>query len=94
MPLYEFICDETGETIEEFSPMREAPPIGTVIERDGKKFRRVFCGDINAQQIARVTHQYPYQSHSMPRLPNGKKPFIRSQAHEREIAARYEMEKH
>lgn len=41
MPMYPFTCDETGETIDIFAEMREAPPIGATIEREGRTFRRI-----------------------------------------------------
>lgn len=40
MPLYPFRADD-GTEIERLYPMREAPPLGTEIEQDGKVYRRV-----------------------------------------------------
>jgi hypothetical protein len=42
MPVYDYICDETGETAEAFTDfLRDAPPIGHIREHEGKRFRRV-----------------------------------------------------
>lgn len=41
MPVYEFVEEGTGQPVEAFLPMAEAPEFGQVIELDGRKLRRV-----------------------------------------------------
>jgi putative FmdB family regulatory protein len=40
MPLYEYICDETGEVVEELRPMAEADEPLPDPENKGRVFRR------------------------------------------------------
>lgn len=95
MPLYDFQLVGGKERIEEFFSMATVPAVGDVIQRNGKKYRRIISRSIvNTEAVAAITHGYPYESHSLPEMPESicKKspnglPVVRSQQHEREIMA-------
>lgn len=93
MPMYPFIDEATGETVELMYSMSEAPSIGTTVEVDGRVLTRVVAD----YQIDPATNrsQYPYVSSSLPRNLEGcttnsqGKPVIMSRRHEREVMARH-----
>jgi len=93
---YEF-TDDDGNLIEIEMPMREAPSIGSIIERDGRRLTRI----ASAMQVDPGTNrsQYPYVSNSLPRNLTGckttklGKPIVESKRHEREVMARHGYEK-
>lgn len=93
---YEF-TDEHGNVVEMEFPMREAPSIGSIIERDGKRFTRI----ASAMQVDPGTNRsiYPYVSNALPRRLEGckttrsGKPIVESKRHEKEIMARHGYEK-
>jgi hypothetical protein len=62
MPRYTFSSVKTGERVEFDLPMKEAPPVGTVVKRNGKDYVRV---------VDRVQTRTPatrsFVSHSLPR---------------------------
>jgi hypothetical protein len=94
MPVYEF-HNEAGEVIELVMPMSEAPSIGSTIEHDGQTLTRICSAKPATEQIANVTHEYPYVSMSAPRGSPGAggytkegKPIITSRRNEREFCAR------
>lgn len=94
MPIYTYI-DEDGNEIDLMKPVSKMDPIGTVIEHEGRKLTRVFCGSIDAAGIARKTWGYPRASEQLPRGLSGCKhdakgrPIITSRKHERELTARH-----
>lgn len=94
MATYLFKSD-SGEIIERCFSMKDAPPIGSEIVVEGQVFRRVFSADVGAAQIARVTHQYPFVSRSLPygenlgcKRDHKGRQIIASQRQEREVLAR------
>lgn len=98
MPIYSFQAED-GEIIDRVYSMAEAPSIGSVLEVDGKAFKRVFCGTVGDGTIAQRS-KYPYLSSSLSaKMPganvvrdprSGKlKPEIRSRKHENELMARH-----
>ena len=98
MPIYAFV-DESGAEHELFFNSSDVPSIGATVQGDGKTLTRVASFVLDTAGIARKTHQYPYVSRSLPRNLEGAdcnkagQPVIRSQAHERAIASRHDMEK-
>jgi len=98
MPIYSFV-DDSGQEHELFFNASEAPRIGSEISGNGKTLTRVASFMLDTEGIARKTHQYPYVSRSLPRNLEGTdcnkqgQPIIRSQAHERDVASRHDMEK-
>lgn len=98
--IYEFQADD-GEIIQENFPMKFCPEIGTPLVRDGKTYKRIFSRGgllFNDAQVATTVHGYPRTDVTLPKGddvgggmdPEGR-PIIRSQAHEREVMARYGM---
>lgn len=93
MPIYEF-QSEDGEVIERVHPMREAPPIDSVIEVDGKKYKRIASGGVSVEAAKVNCNKYPYFSmrHGafMPGAKHDKqgRSFIESPTHEREWMAK------
>lgn len=93
---YEF-TDVDGNIVEIEMPMRDAPSIGSIIERDGRRLTRI----ASAMQVDPGTNrsQYPYVSNSLPRNLVGckatklGKPIVESKRHEREVMARHGYEK-
>lgn len=89
---YEFE-DPDGNVVEIDLRMAEAPPIGGIIERDGRSLRRI----ASLPQVDPGTNrgQYPYVSHSLPRRLAGcrttrqGKPIIESKRHERNVMAQH-----
>lgn len=99
--LYEFIAED-GTIIEEPHSMKNAPD---EIEREGKKYKRVAFSRSNKvffadAQVATTTHGYPRTDVTLPKGddvgggmdPEGR-PIIKSQAHERDVMARYNMKR-
>ena len=93
---YEF-TDADGNIVEIEMSMRDAPSIGSIIERDGRRLTRI----ASAMQVDPGTNrsQYPYVSNSLPRNLVGckttklGKPIVESKRHEREVMARHGYEK-
>lgn len=91
MPVYEYRAED-GETMELLLPMADEKP--TFIERDGKRFDRVYGAAIDAGTLAKV-HGYPYASRQLPKNMQGVKcdrrghPIVRSSRHEKELGARF-----
>jgi len=96
MPIYEFICDQTGEKVERFYKMGAAPEW---FLRDGLHFRRNWGSIQGVSAQVAAAQQYPYESNRLPRnlkgCPTSKKgkPIITSQIHEREVMARHNLER-
>ena len=92
--LYTFKNEATGELVDLPYSSDSVPRIGEEIQHEGQTLVRVFSGLINSEAVARVTHQYPFVSRSMPKgsVPDScdkeGRPVIRSRAHEREVFAR------
>ena len=99
MPTYVFKDAETGEKIDRYFPIAEAPRFGETIIVDGREYVRQLNFNLDSAGIARKTHKYPYLSRSLPRDLNGcecnskGQPIIKSQAHERNVAAEHDMAK-
>ena len=93
---YEF-TDTDGNIVEIEMSMRDAPSIGSIIERDGRLLTRI----ASAMQVDPGTNrsQYPYVSNALPRRLEGcrstpaGKPIVESKRHERELMARHGYEK-
>lgn len=92
--LYVFQDDVTGQVVDLPFPAGTAPKIGKVIQRDGRRLRRIFSGHLATAHIARITHGYPHRSRSIPKwlpgCPHAKNgdTILRSQAHERSVLDR------
>lgn len=97
---------KAGERQDIHFPVDEAPRIGDEILIDGVPFKRVPSFHINSAQIARVTHQYPRVSNSLPARMEGvktvrqkrkdgsltrSKPLITSQNHEKELMRQHDL---
>jgi len=93
MPSYSFINESTGESVELWFAMKDAPSIGATVEVDGKQLVRV----VNDYQVDPGTNrsQYPYVSQALPRNLDGcktdknGKPVIMSKRHERNVMAKH-----
>lgn len=46
--IYEFIDTENGERVEVSMPMRDAPPIDSIIEHEGRSLRRIMSAPLGA----------------------------------------------
>lgn len=99
MPIYAFKT-ASGQEVESYFPADEAPSIGSEVEINGALCTRVPSFVLDSAGISRKTHQYPYVSRALPRkLPgvgdydNQGRPVIRSQSHERDVAARHDYVK-
>jgi len=97
MPVYLFQTDE-GLEVESFFPSEEAPKIGDTVDISGTQCTRIPSFVLDSAGINRKTHQYPYVSRSLPRnLPGAEhydkqgRPIIKSQQHERNVAAQHDM---
>ncbi len=94
--LYEFL-DADGNVVEIAMSMRDAPPIGSIIEHEGRQLTRI----VSDMQVDPGTNrsQYPYVSHALQRRLEGckttrdGKPVVMSKRHEREIMSRHGFEK-
>ena len=91
--IYEFV-DERGVVVELAMPANDAPDIGAVIEHDGRLLKRI------VSMPARPTNIWkPYVSSRLPRNLDGVektkdgKAVVRTQAQERNLAARLGMER-
>lgn len=80
MPLYPFEDVETGARVEEFLSMSQAPEIGSVVEIDGRRLRRIVTAVAVGQGAPsrssagkkRSLHMGPrhgghFESHQLPR---------------------------
>ncbi len=98
MPVYVF-KDSEGKEIDKWFDFSTVPSIGDVIVVDGVEYSRVPSFNLDAAGIARKTHKYPYVSRTLPRNLEGcevnkaGQPIIKSQAHERNVAAQHDMGK-
>ena len=99
MPVYLF-RDEKGIEVESYYRYEDAPRIGDTVDIGGSKCTRVASFIIDSAGIERKTHKYPYVSRALPRNLTGVnnydkqgRPIIRSQSHERDVAARHDMVK-
>lgn len=97
MPLYAFV-DENGNEHELFYNSSDVPSIGSTVEGDGKVLTRVASFILDTAGIERKTHKYPYVSRALSRNLEGVgsydgqgRPIIKSQSHERDVAARHGM---
>jgi hypothetical protein len=94
--IYEF-RDESGNVVEITMSMREAPPIGSIINLDGRQLTRI-VSDVQVDAGANRS-QYPYVSNALPRNLEGcgttrdGKPIVMSKRHERNIMAQHGFEK-
>ena len=99
MPSYEFVNQEDGSKVEAYFEYDDAPRIGDLVEIGGASCRRIASFILDRAGIARKTHKYPYISRTLPRNINGcdcnnkGQPIIKSQAHERNVAAEHDMAK-
>lgn len=59
--IYEFSDEQTGEAVELWMPMSEAPRIGSVIEHEGRKLRREISSVLGfkREEICFASHQLP-----------------------------------
>lgn len=97
MPTYEFIAAD-GSRLEEIHRMSKVP---AKIRRGGKVYKlAAFSSNptaISADQVSTTTHGYPRVDFTVPRGDLGAgtnavgNPIIKSQAHERQIMAKYGM---
>lgn len=92
---YEFQAQD-GEIIERDYPMKDAPPFGTIIEVNGKKYERVVSASV--QVDTRFTQwTYPIVSNALPRKIPGcqhdskGRPIIENARHHERIAKDYGM---
>jgi len=91
--IYEFV-DERGVLVEVAMPSDDAPDIGAVIERDGRLLKRIASLPPKPTAIWK-----PYVSSRLPRNLEGVektkdgKAVVRTQAQERNLAARLGMER-
>jgi len=99
MPNYLFEELKSKENVEAFYHYEDAPSIGDVVDIDGRECKRVASFVLDTAGIARKTHKYPYFSRVLPRNIRGcecnskGQPIIKSQAHERNVAAEHDMAK-
>ena len=103
MPIYAFLAED-GELREEYFPMEGRPHLGETIDRGGKLFTRIFNGHLSRARDENWLNgsAYPYVSFALPKNcppeiakrkdPKGR-PIITSKRHEREVAARMNLEK-
>jgi len=97
--LFENVDNESDVIEADYPSMRDAPPIGTLVCKEGVWFRRVVSPSQVSAGVHAVVHQYPYTSSVLPkglpgcRLDKKRKPIIRSRAHEREVCAQYGYER-
>ena len=98
MPIYLF-TDEDNNNVEHLMSSSDVPSIGEKRVIDGKECTRKPSFIIDSAGINRKTHKYPYVSRTLCRnsegceTTKGGKPIITSQRHEREVAARHDMDK-
>lgn len=97
MPIYLFV-NKGGQEVESFFTADLAPRIGDKVEINGAECTRVASFILDSAGIERKTHKYPYVSRALPRnLPGVEnydkqgRPVIKSQGHERDVAARHNM---
>tara|TARA_R100000664_G_scaffold2132_1_gene5500 strand:- start:1830 stop:2132 length:303 start_codon:yes stop_codon:yes gene_type:complete len=95
MPVYAFQTN-SGEEVESFFSFDDAPSIGDKVIIDGVECTRIASFILDSAGIERKTHKYPYVSRALPRNLSGVgnydkqgRPVIRSQAHERNVAAEH-----
>lgn len=99
MPIYLF-KDKDNNNVEHLMSSGDVPSIGEKMVIDGKECTRMASFIIDTAGIDRKTHKYPYVSRSLCRNAGGckttkdGKPIVTSQRHEREVAARHDMERH
>lgn len=94
--IYEFL-DEDKNVVEIAFSMKEVPPIGSIIDHEGRKVTRI----MSVLQIDPATNrsQYPYVSAALPRNLAGckttrdGKPIVMSKRHERNIMSQHGFEK-
>lgn len=67
MAIYQFRADD-GEVVERVFPMSAAPPLGAVIEQDGKRYRRILSDTTET-----IKQFKPYVSVAAPRRAPGFK---------------------
>lgn len=102
MPEYEFQASD-GEIISEFFHISECPDLGAVIERNGKKYKRIVSVPHIDADIHNKVHHSDYVSRSLPRNlegvecvksgPDKGRAIIKSQRHEREVCARFNLKR-
>lgn len=98
MPIYLFM-DEDKQDVEHFFKSDDVPRVGEQTVIGGALCTRKPSFSVDTAGIARKTHKYPYVSRSLCRNAKGCKtnrrgqPIIKSQRHEREVAARHDMVK-
>ena len=93
MPIYAFTTSD-GQEVESFFSSDEAPKIGDTVDINGVQCTRIASFILDSAGIDRKTHKYPYVSRDLPRNLPGVgdydkqgRPIIRSQSHERNVAA-------
>ena len=89
-----------GREVESYFPVDDAPKIGDTVEINGVQCTRKPSFVLDSAGINRKTHQYPYVSRALPRNMPGVesydkqgRPVIKSQQHERNVAAQHDMVK-
>tara|TARA_R100000700_G_C3077513_1_gene84769 strand:+ start:71 stop:373 length:303 start_codon:yes stop_codon:yes gene_type:complete len=99
MPVYLFETED-GQRVESFFSSNDVPSIGDKIDIDGITCTRLPSFVLDTAGIARKTHQYPYVSRALPRNMPGVgnydkqgRPIIRSQQHEKNVAAQHDLVK-
>ena len=97
MPVYQFkSADDDTKILEKYFDVDNVPEIGSTIIDSGSSWIRILSTDIQiGADVRNVVHKYPYVSSTLPKnigdcekTPRGK-PIIKSQAHERDICAKY-----
>ena len=98
--IYEYKDQVTGEVIEMIQPASESVPIGAVIERNGRLLERLFPSGVQTTMgELGIQDKYPYVGHSLtrsnPDCPKDDKGrcMVMNRQHERELEAKYDMEK-
>ena len=96
MPEYPFMDVETGDPVDEFFPIADAPEIGSVVEVEGRKLKRL----VSRMSKPKITN-YAFKGYSLPREdPKNPKwpcdatgvPLFESRAQVKEYAARSEKQ--
>jgi hypothetical protein len=81
MPIYPFQSDD-GEVIERSYSMKDAPPLGTLIEHEGKSYKRVVARIVGVQDRGFIPFKdmtvMDHHPHA-PRVDKEGRPIFKSQ---------------
>jgi hypothetical protein len=65
VPIYQFRDEQSGEIVDRYYAMADAPEVGSVTDEDGNRLCRI------VSEQAGIVHEYRHVSHSLPRVdPN------------------------